>query len=315
MADSDEVFGHYVGHDEPSLLFNSTRPGSGNQMRYSGILPTEPTPTNVPGKHSYDFELFPTIWFGMAICDTQSYPNTVKDCVPDSDANIARPGSPFHPGTAFMEVQFYPPGYVQQFDGFSCSAKQWCVAMTIDSLSENPLTGQDLNKTCQDKVGLEYVNFAYLTKTGKSQGPAEPGELRPGRPRASPCPDKTAFLNGGDHYTLTLHDTAQRRAGHRCNDTTSGVTGSMTASAANGFGQVKFAPERHELHQPAVRLPPDVLHVDSRRPPCRGPRPRTTSPSTPRSATSTTAPRSPAQFGTCTGKEGLGQRPGAGRRR
>ena len=69
--------------------------------------------------HSYDFQLYAAFWFGMAMCDTQSYPNTVKSCIPDSDANIAKPGSPFHPGTAFMELQFYPPGYVQQFDGFS----------------------------------------------------------------------------------------------------------------------------------------------------------------------------------------------------
>jgi hypothetical protein len=240
VSNSDDVFGRYVGHDEPSLLFDSTTAGSGNQMRYSGILPTEPTPTNVPGKHSYDFELFPTIWFGMAICDTQSYPNTVKSCVPDSDANVAPAGSPFHPGTAFMELQFYPPGYVQQFDGFSCSATQWCVAMTIDSLSENALTGKALNNTCANTVGLEYVNFAYLTKSGKSQGPANPIQFDPVG-SGKPDPGKVAFLNGGDHYTLTIHDTANG-VQTTVNDTTNGVVGSMTASKANGFGQVKFAP-------------------------------------------------------------------------
>ncbi len=34
-----------------------------------------------------------------------------------------------------MELQFYPPGYVQQFSGTSCNATQWCAALTIDSLS------------------------------------------------------------------------------------------------------------------------------------------------------------------------------------
>jgi hypothetical protein len=81
VHDSDEVFGHYVGHDEPSLLFDSTLPGSGNQMRYSGILPKEPAPSNVPGQRSYDFNLYATFWFGMAMCATQSYPNTVKSCI------------------------------------------------------------------------------------------------------------------------------------------------------------------------------------------------------------------------------------------
>jgi hypothetical protein len=240
IPDSDEVFGHYVGHDEPSLLFDSTLPGSGNRMRYSGILPKEPAPSNVPGARSYDFQLYAAFWFGMAMCDTQSYPNTVKSCIPDSDANIARAGSPFHPGTAFMELQFYPPGYVQQFDGTTCSGTQWCVAMTIDSLSENPLTGQDLNQTCQSKVGLEYVNFAYLTKTGVPQGPPNPVNFDPVG-SGKPDPNKVAFLNPGDHYTVTLHDTAHglQTVVH---DTTTGTVGSMTASAANGFGQVKFAP-------------------------------------------------------------------------
>src|SRR5580700_2351122 len=75
---SDEVFGHYVGHDEPSVLFYSNKAGSGNEMEYSGILPTEPSPTNVPGKHVYTFEYTPSFWFGMAMCDTQSYPELVN---------------------------------------------------------------------------------------------------------------------------------------------------------------------------------------------------------------------------------------------
>jgi hypothetical protein len=240
VHDSDEVFGHYVGHDEPSLLFDSNVAGSGNQMRYSGILPKEPTATNVPGKHTYDFELYPTIWYGMVMCDTQSYPNTVKTCTPDSNKNIRKAGNPDHPGAAYMELQFYPPGYVQQFDGFSCSGTQWCVAMTIDSLSANPLTGQSLNSTCASRVGLEYVNFAYLTHSGKPQGPPNPVNFQ-FVGSGKPDPTKVAFLNSGDHYSVTLHDTANglQTVVH---DSTNGQTGRMTASAANGFGQVKYAP-------------------------------------------------------------------------
>jgi len=240
VADSDEAFGHYVGHDEPSLLFNSNVAGSGNQMRYSGILPKDPAPTNAPGAHSYNFQLYAAFWFGMAMCDTQSYPNTVKSCVPDSDANIAKAGSPFHPGTAFMELQFYPPGWVQWFNGVSCSATQWCVAMNIDSYSKNPLTQQTLNATCAAKTGLEYVNFAYLTKSGRTQGPPNPVNFDP-IASGKPDPGKVAFLNPGDHYTVTLHDTTHGLQSV-VDDTTTGVVGSMTASAENGFGQVKFAP-------------------------------------------------------------------------
>ena len=241
VADSDDAFGHYVGHDEPSLLFNSNAAGSGNQMRYSGILPTEPTATNVPGKHTYDFQLFPALWFGMAMCDTQSYPNVVRSCIPDSDANISRAGSPYHPGTAYMELQFYPPGYVQQWNGFSCSGRQWCAALTIDSFSENPLTGQTLNNTCASRAGLEYVNFAYLTHSGKPQGPPSPLSFDPIK-SGTPDPAKVALLNPGDHFVLTMHDTAHGLQ-TVVQDTTNGTVGKMTASAANGFAQVKFAPK------------------------------------------------------------------------
>jgi hypothetical protein len=49
------------------------------------------------------------------------------------------------------------------------------------------------------------------------------------------------MMNQGDTVTLTLHDTAHGLfAGLR--DRNTGQTGSMTASAANGFGQIKFAP-------------------------------------------------------------------------
>src|SRR2546423_7325313 len=45
VFDSDQVFGHYVGHDEPSNLFYSNQPGSGNQNRWQLTLPKDPAPT------------------------------------------------------------------------------------------------------------------------------------------------------------------------------------------------------------------------------------------------------------------------------
>jgi hypothetical protein len=242
LADSDDAFGHYVGHDEPSVLFYSNTPGSGHQMSYTGQLPVEPTPTNVPGKHVYTFEYTPAFWFGMAMCDSQSYPELVNSCTPDSDQNAVDPAkSPYHPGTAFMELQFYPPGYVQQWNGFSCSPTQWCVALTIDSYSKDSLTGQSLNATCQAKVGIEYVNFAYLTKSGVPQGPPNPVQFDP-IASGTPNPSKVLFLNQGDTFSIQLHDT-QHGLQAVVKDATTGATGSMTASAANGFGQVKFAPK------------------------------------------------------------------------
>src|SRR5437588_11593096 len=78
VAESDEAFGSYVGHDEPSNLFYSNIPGSGNQMRWQLRLPTDPgtNPGGVPksSQQSFNFQLHPAFWFGMAMCDTQSDP-------------------------------------------------------------------------------------------------------------------------------------------------------------------------------------------------------------------------------------------------
>ena len=84
------------------------------------------------------------------------------------------------------------------------------------------------------------MNFAYLTKSGVPQGPPNPVNFDP-IASGKPDPNKVAFLNQGDHFTVTLHDTAHglQTVVH---DTTTGAVGKMTASAANGFGQVKFAP-------------------------------------------------------------------------
>ncbi|PZS28424.1 MAG: hypothetical protein DLM59_14800 [Pseudonocardiales bacterium] len=242
VADSEQVFGKgkYVGHDEPSLLFYSNVPGSGNRMQYTGVIPKEPPATPIPGKRSFTFMQAITFWYGVALCDTQSYPVQIKTCTPNTDANAVPVSNPKHPGTAFMELQFYPPGFVQQFDGAACSGRQWCVAMTIDSLSINPVTGEQINDTCAAKVGVEPVNFAYLTHSGTPQGPPNPVNFDPVG-SGKPDPHKVLFLGQGDHYTVSLHDTAHGLM-TTVNDTSTGQSGSMTASAANGFGQVKFAP-------------------------------------------------------------------------
>jgi hypothetical protein len=232
----------YVGHDEPSLLFYSNVPGSGNHMRYKLVLPKDPAPTPNPYGKSFNFELHPAFWFGMAMCDTQSYPELVSTCTPDSDSNIVDPAvSPNHPGTAFMEMQFYPPGWApfQLPGGISCDATKWCAALNIDSLSENAVTGQTNNATCVNQVGIEPVNFAFITKNGKAQAPANPTDATAAT--FTPNPAKDLFMNSGDSIIVTLHDTAHGLQ-IVLQDLTTGQTGSMTSSAANGFGQVKFDP-------------------------------------------------------------------------
>ena len=241
VHDSESVFGYYVGHDEPATLFYSNVPGSGNQMKYEMTLPSDPPPTPMVGR-SYNFELHPAFWFGMAMCDSQSFPEQVSTCTPDSDKNIVDPAiSAKHPGEAFMEMQFYPPGWVEWPGGNSCDPTKWCAALNIDSLSENPVTGQVLNSTCASITGLEYVNFAFITKSGHPQPGSPPNPVNSTLATFTPNPSADLFMNSGDEIVTTMHDTAHGLQ-IQIDDQTTGQSGSMTASAANGFGQVQFDP-------------------------------------------------------------------------
>jgi hypothetical protein len=245
VYDSEKVFGKdvYVGHDEPSTLFYSNKAGSGNSMKYVLTLPKDPPPSPINTGTSFNFQLHPAFWFGMAMCDTQSYPEQVSNCTPDSDTNIVDPAvSSQHPGTAFMEMQFYPPGWVKWPAGNSCDATKWCAALNIDSLSQNPVTGQSQNATCQGIAGLEYVNFAFITTSGTPQPNSPPNPVNSTVAGTfTPNPSADLFMNSGDRVVTTMHDTAHGLQ-IVLNDLTTHQTGSMTSSAANGFGQVQFDP-------------------------------------------------------------------------
>src|SRR5437660_10750689 len=208
VQDSEQVFGQnvYIGHDEPQTLFYSNVPGAGNRMLYKLQLPRDPAPAN-PANKSFNFQLHPAFWFGMAMCDTQSFPEQVSTCTPDSDSNIVDPAvSRTHPGVAFMEMQFYPPGWVAWPAGTSCDAKKWCAALNIDSLSQNSVTGQLNNTACLNVAGVEPVNFAFITHNGKSQAPANPVEST--LATFTPDPNQDLFMNSGDHLVVALQDTA-----------------------------------------------------------------------------------------------------------
>ena len=260
VANSPHAFGEYVGHDEPSVLFYSKTPGSGYNMTYTLRLPREsklrPTQT---GGGTWNFELHPTFWFGLALCDGQSAPNYTHKCVPRSDANdkeSADPSSPNyigkHPGSAFMELQFYGPGWVQQFAGPDCGAHCWIANMTIDSFNANDNTGQQNNADCLNNhflVGPEPINWAYVTRSGRSQAPANPLFLSGpnGAQGLDPNLGKDLVMHPGDWIKVWIHDTP---AGLRVDitDMTSHAHGSMTASTANGFAHVLFQPHATTCH-------------------------------------------------------------------
>jgi hypothetical protein len=264
---NDIAGGPYVGHDEPSLLFYDHRKGSGNDVTYNIRLPKDP-PT-MPAQDSangvyWAFEQRAAYWFGMIMCDTQSAPEYQHDtCTPDSNSNIFDSNDPSSshyigkaPGNAYMELQFYPPGWVPQFTGFDCVGTKWCVALTIDSLNIDQNNGVNNNAACANLVGLEPVNWAYLTFSGKPHGAPDPISLLTGGSAGNPDPTTDLQMNGGDRLRLHMFDTPQ---GFKVvlDDLTTGQTGSMTASAANGFQQVLFQPTSHTCNEAPYTFHPE----------------------------------------------------------
>ena len=137
-------------------------------------------------------------------------------------------------------MQFYPPGWVPWPAGNSCDPTKWCAALNIDSLSES-LT-QFNNPSCEALAGDEYVNFAFITKSGVAHAPADPTTVfQPPFAAITPNPGTDLFMNSGDQLIVDMHDTP---AGFQVviHDLTAHQTGSMTASLANGFAQLKFDP-------------------------------------------------------------------------
>jgi hypothetical protein len=238
-----------AGHDEPSVLFYSNKKGSGNSNRYQVTLPSDPAgpPSQDGSGATWNFQLRPAFWLGMTMCDDQSAPNPGVNCPADSDKNILTsedPNSPDYfgltPGQAFMEMQFYPPGWgpISCTDAEGNHDGKWCAALTIDSDPANMNTGEENNEACQDIVGPEPVNFAMITKSGHPVADASP-DTGFGN-QAIVTPDTLEF-NNGDKLTVDMHDT---KAGFQVvvHDLTTGESGLMTASVANGFGHALFQP-------------------------------------------------------------------------
>jgi hypothetical protein len=254
--DSIGYGGEYTGHDEPSLLFYSSHKGSGNSNLYNLTLPTDPKvlPNQSGTAGTWNFQLHPAFWLGMALCDNQSGPEYTHDpCKPDSDTNIfdgTDPAGPDyigkHPGTAFLELQFYPPGWAPWPPGVSCDASKWCAAMAIFSLNQDQNTGAPNNADCLNTVGIEPANFAFITKSGVPHAPPGPLDLTNGSFTPSAATD--LFMSSGDELKIDIHDGANGLT-TSIHDLTTGKKGSMTASVANGFAQILFEPSSSTCHQ------------------------------------------------------------------
>ncbi|MGO9079832.1 MAG: hypothetical protein ACLQDY_12415 [Streptosporangiaceae bacterium] len=220
--------GWYIGHDEPSVKFISGAPGSGNTMTYLTKVPVDPAkaPTASGSVTNYG-QLSIAPWFGLPICDPKSDPQ--NPCIPDSDSNTGS-GLPTDAGSAFMELQLYPPGYTPFVDNTSCSATKWCAALNIDSVE------CDSSGACNNDC-IEPVNFAFLQTNGVPAGPPSPqlADVSTFLPNA-----RTLMINPGDVLQVSITDPPQGFT-TTIRDLSNGKTGFMTASAANGFMNTNIA--------------------------------------------------------------------------
>ncbi len=235
--------GHYIGHDEPDTTFTSSAPGSGNSVNWTIALGRDPKAAATVAHPGHDVshwvELSPAPWFSMAMCDPNSFPLT--PCTPKSDANaptctVANCVSGLGGGSAFMEMQFYPPGEPPFEDSTSCDDTHWCAAVTIDSLECTPAFAS-CNTNCE-----EPVNFAFIQRDGVPTGPPSPQDA--GLPTFTPNKE-TLLMNPGDAVNVHMSDAPAPGGGAAfqvvINDLTTHQTGFMQASAANGFQNTSSA--------------------------------------------------------------------------
>jgi hypothetical protein len=223
--------GHYIGHDEPSVRFLSTRPGSGNNFSITENLPRDPTalPTvRAPGKDvTHWFELTTAPWFSIDLCDPNSAP--LLPCTPRSDANAPR-GSYPGGGAAFVELQFYPPGFAPFADAISCDNTHWCSALNIDSLECQGNGSGHCNPRCP-----EPVNFSFIQANGVPTGPPSPQQADLATMTANA---RTLLMNPGDKIKIHMWDAkipGGRALEVRESDLTTGHSGFIIASGQNGF--------------------------------------------------------------------------------
>ncbi len=225
--------GHYIGHDEPSVQFVSNVGGSGNNTQWQITLPKERA---LPATKTFENQI--AFWFSMALCDPRSFPQ--NPCIPDSDKNIGS-FTPNAAGSAFLEMQFYPPGFSPFITQISCDRTHWCASLHINSLECN------FNFVFCNPACTETTNFAFIQMDGIPTGPPGPASAT----NATFTPNgQTLLMNQGDKLKLTIKDTTAGLI-NRIDDQTTGQSGFMVASASNGFQSLDLnscAPTNFSFH-------------------------------------------------------------------
>jgi hypothetical protein len=129
-------------------------------------------------------------------------------------------------------MQFYPPGMAPFVDNVSCDNTHWCASLHINDL-ECTVNFASCNGNC-----VEPTNFAFIQTNGVPTGPPGPqlADVATNTPNQS-----TLLMNPGDKLQIHISDApvpghpGQNALLTSINDLTTGQTGFMQASAANGF--------------------------------------------------------------------------------
>jgi hypothetical protein len=252
VVDSAQVFGsdEYVGHDEPTgRRCCSTRTNLAPETGCSTRSPCRPTRRRriqrspVRATTSSSTARFGSAWRYATRSPTQSRYRRALLAV--TATSLTRRSHPSTPETAFLELQFYPRGWVPwptwavAVGADTCSPTKWCAAMNVFSLLEDPVAGTIQNPTCAAKVGIETFQFAFVTKSGVAQARANP--LDSTLATFTPNPRDDLFMNSGDRLQVSIHDSADGVQAE-INDLSNNKSGSMTASPANGFTQIQYDP-------------------------------------------------------------------------
>ena len=263
----------YVGHDEPSVAVQVRRAGLRQRPHvhdHAAARARSSSRTNNGAGTTWNFQLRPTFWFGHDPVRQRVGARVHEDCIarlrrerprgpePDKPDYIGK-----HPGNAYMELQFYGPGYVPQFEGFGCTAHQYCAAMTIDSLASNQNTGRQHERLRQlhprrrgaDQLGVHHPRRRL---PGAGQPAGQGTFTSPDLTALNPDYKKDLLMNPGDRSRSTC---TTRRPGFRV-DTRRPDDGPERVDDRVDGQWVRPHPVHAELDDlpgEAVRLPPRVL--------------------------------------------------------
>ena len=204
----DNPYGQYVGHDEPSLIYKSGIPGSGNDMTYTVTLPKDPKQqpnASGTGGGTWDSSGGP-FWFGLTMCDSQSSPEFTNKCTPNRDSNArsapirARPTtSAGRRGRRTWSCSSTPRATPRSSPG-RMRRDPYCAAMTIDSL-----TRSEHRRPQQHRLPTTTSWSVRSRSTGRTSPRVASRRRRPTRwrgldaePRSSRPVRKDLMMNPGD---------------------------------------------------------------------------------------------------------------------